>query len=385
MPEHVWNDVRGEQEVERLMEEARAKGEMNMTPYLSGWTDAKVIARLKEKLKPPRVEDYEIQFEAKKLRHSGAPSELWGKFETWAAEWLALEREAQSQGVEIEKGRMKKMFEAAIRFHPSIERIVKGKPFESCKQWYGLITKELQIITSYASQMERDVSGGRGGRDATAFQFHQQGTGRGRGGSHVNNHSQQSPHQSPNRRNFSDRVTDARPEAAPAGRGVGRGGNARGNHMEAITWQPSQGGRGRGGRGRARSEPPPGRGDRNGAAKGEMFGTRRPINNPQHEGANVLLKGPYWHENGDLLRCSSALCGAPFDSTVFCQGCGWKGHSREWCYKSSEPGFNATGYWSINRKGQAPLPGKNGEFRGQGRANHMDADEKQEPTQKHTA
>jgi hypothetical protein len=60
---------------------------------------------------------------------------------------------------------------------------------------------------------------------------------------------------------------------------------------------------------------------------------------------------------------------------VFCQGCGWEGHSRQWCYKSNEPGFNPTGYWSINRKGQAPLPGKKGDFRGTGRVNHMDATE----------
>jgi hypothetical protein len=134
MPEHVWNDVRSEREVERSMEEAKAKGEVDMTPYLCGWSDAKVIAKLKETLKPPRVEDYEIQFEAKKLRHSGPQSELWGQFETWAADWLALEREAQSQGVQIEKGRMKKLFEGAVRFHPSIERIIKGKAFSSLNQ-----------------------------------------------------------------------------------------------------------------------------------------------------------------------------------------------------------------------------------------------------------
>ena len=139
-----------------------------------------------------------------------------------------------------------------------------------------------------------------------------------------------------------------------------------------------EGGRGtRGGRGRGSSAPPFGRGDRNGQAKGEQFGTRTPINDPRNEDPQILTKGPFWHENGDLLKCSSANCGRPFDSTIFCQGCGWKGHSRQWCYKSSEPGFNATGYWSLNKKGQAPLPGKNGEFRGQGRANHMDAREDQ--------
>ena len=158
-----------------------------------------------------------------------------------------------------------------------------------------------------------------------------------------------------------------------------RGDAAQYNGMEPMTWQRNQadssrGGRGaRGGRGRASSAPPPGRGDRNGAAKGENFGTRAPINDVRNESAHVLTKGPYWHENGDLLKCASAICGQPFDATVFCQGCGWKGHSRAWCYKSGEPGFNATGYWSLNRKGQPPLPGKNGDFRGTGRGNHMDA------------
>ena len=160
---------------------------------------------------------------------------------------------------------------------------------------------------------------------------------------------------------------------------------AQGNAMESMTWQPGQG-RGRGGRGRARSEPPfgnrtpptspPGRGDRFGQAKGEQFGSRQPINDPKNESPHVLTKGPYWHETGDLLKCASATCGNPFDKTVFCQGCGWKGHSREWCYKANEPGFNATGYWSINRKGQAPLPGRNGQFRGtSARGNLMDANE----------
>ena len=160
-----------------------------------------------------------------------------------------------------------------------------------------------------------------------------------------------------------------------------RGESAQHNGMEPMTWQrgnndQGRGGRGaRGGRGRASSQPPPGRGDRGGSAKGEHFGTRPPINDARNESPHVLTKGPYWHETGDLLRCSSATCGQPFDATVFCQGCGWEGHSRQWCYKSNEPGFNPTGYWSINRKGQAPLPGKKGDFRGTGRVNHMDATE----------
>jgi hypothetical protein len=387
MPEHVWNEVLTAEEVQRATASAEQRGEKNLSKYLSGWTDEEVINKIKETLKPPRVEDYEIQFEGKKLKHTGALSELGGKFETWAADWLALEQEAKSQGVEIAPARMKKHFEQAVRWHPAIERIIKGTTFTSCKEWYGKISKELQVQASYASQLERDLKGGRGDRNSTPVQFpaSQGGRGRGSGGSHVNHQSQESHHQSPYRRKFQDRGPEARPGgAAPAGRGENNSG-ARGNHVEGIwgnwaqgnamepmAWQPNQAGRGRGGRSRGRSEPPPGRGDRKGAAKGESFGTRQPINNPMHESPSCLMKGPYWHENGDLLRCSSALCGAPFDSTVFCQGCGWKGHSREWCYKSNEPGFNATGYWSINRKGQPPLPGKNGQFRG-ARGNLMDA------------
>jgi hypothetical protein len=83
-----------------------------------------------------------------------------------------------------------------------------------------------------------------------------------------------------------------------------------------------------------------------------------------------------------LLKCTSATCGAPFDTKVFCQGCAWEGHSRPWCYKSNEPGFNRTGYWSVNRPNQCPLPGRKGEFRGSpakpARANLMDADRKSE-------
>jgi hypothetical protein len=74
------------------------------------------------------------------------------------------------------------------------------------------------------------------------------------------------------------------------------------------------------------------------------------------------------------LKCRSATCGQPFDATVFCQGCGWEGHSRPWCYKANEPGFNPTGYYSVNRPGKGPLPGKKGEFRPrQAQFNLMDA------------
>ena len=403
MPEHVWNEVCTEVEAQRAMAKAEKRGETDLTKYLSGWTDQEVINKIKEMLKPPRVEDYEIQFEGKKLKHTGAQSELGGKFETWAADWLALEREMKSQGVEIAPARMKKHFEQAVRWHPAIERIIKGTTFTSCKQWYGKIAKELQVQASYASQMERDLRGGRGERNSTPFQSSQGQGGRGRGaGSHVN-HQSQGYNQSSSGRKFQDRRADAQqgahsPGGAPAGRGAGGGaarsnhmeGNhdswAQGNKMEAMEWRRedhrASGGRGgRGGRGRGNSAPPfgrnpasspPGRGDRGGAAKGEQFGTRLPINDSKNESPHVLTKGPYWHENGDLLRCSSAICGQPFDTTVFCQGCGWKGHSREWCYKSKEQGFNPTGYWSINRQGQPPLPGKNGEFRG-ARGNLMDA------------
>ena len=181
MPEYVWNEVCTREEENAALKEAKGRGETVFTKYRSGWTDARVIEKLKETLKPPRVEDYEIQFEKKKLKYTGAPSGLWKQFETWAADWLALEREAENQGVQIERGRMKKLFEAAVRFHPSIERIIKGKSFKSCKEWYGTITKELQVQASYAAQMERDAirdfSGGRGGGRGQAHQPPQSPTG----------------------------------------------------------------------------------------------------------------------------------------------------------------------------------------------------------------
>jgi hypothetical protein len=391
MPEHVWNDVKSVHEVEWAKAQAKERGETNMSKYLSGWSDDAVIDKIKETLKPPRVEDYEIQFEGKKLKHSGPPSELGSKFETWAADWLALEREAKSQGVEIAPARMKKHFEQAVRWHPAIERIIKGTVFTSCKEWYGKISRELQVQASYAAQMERDLKGGRG--NSTPFQSSQGGRGRGHLGGSM---TQPESHQSPQRRKFQERRQDAHPGSQSpgtgnAGRGAG-GGAARSNHMdgksdkwaqgnkmESMTWSPSQaGGRGRGGRGRARSEPPsPGRGDRKGILESERQGTRMPINDVRHESEQALPKGPYWHETGDLLKCRSATCGQPFDTTVFCQGCGWEGHSRPWCYKSNEPGFNKTGYYSINRAGKGPLPGRNGNFRGNNgaRFNMADADQ----------
>ena len=296
----------------------------------------------------------------------------------------------QSQGVQITQGRMKKLFEAAVRYHPSIDRVIKGTSFTSCKEWYGKISKELQVQASYAQQMERDGQReagrgmGRGQQPMTTT-----GTRGGRG------------HQAPSTfRSFSTltpRSQGAQQQQSAhnfTGRGGSSAGRAQGNAMMAWdgssgTWQQTavanamepmtafrgRGARGRGdrggGRGRASSEPPygrqsfspQGRGDRNGMAEAERYGNRAPINDPKHETESALSKGPYWHITGDLLKCRSATCGQPFDATVFCQGCGWEGHSRPWCYKANEPGFNPTGYYSVNRPGKGPLPGKKGEFR----------------------
>lgn len=280
---------------------------------------------------------------------------------------------------------MKKLFEAAVRYHPSIERVIKGTNFVSCKDWYGKVSRELGVQASYASQMERDgmreagrgrgqspgspaTTGTRDGRpNQSKFgKFHQrqgQDAQHHQGKQHFsatgNKHSgsaQMNTMMAWNGSTWSEQAVANAMEPMTAGRGGGRG---------------DRGGRG-GGRGRARSEPPygqrtaspQGRGDRYGSAQGERFGTRAPINDPRRESAEALPKGPYWHQTGDLLKCQSATCGQPFDSTIFCQGCAWKGHSRPWCYKSNEPGFNPTGYWSTNRPGQGPLPGKKGEFRG---------------------
>jgi hypothetical protein len=230
MPEYVWNEVCTREEENAALKEAKGRGETVFTKYRSGWTDARVIEKLKETLKPPRVEDYEIQFEKKKLKYTGAQSGLWKQFETWAADWLALEREAENQGVQIERGRMKKLFEAAIRFHPSIERIIKGKSFKSCKEWYGTITKELQVQASYAAQMERDAirdfSGGRGGGRGQAHQPPQSPTGT-RGGRGTPGNFSRGGYRGAGAQSPSSPV-----HQSTAGRGD-RGQDARSNHMSS--------------------------------------------------------------------------------------------------------------------------------------------------------
>jgi hypothetical protein len=94
--EHAWNEIMSEREERAALKAAKERGEEDMTPFRSGWSDDKLIAKLKATLKPPRVEDYEIKFEAMKFRHHGLTSELGGKFETWATFWHVMQPFTQS-------------------------------------------------------------------------------------------------------------------------------------------------------------------------------------------------------------------------------------------------------------------------------------------------
>jgi hypothetical protein len=154
----------------------------------------------------------------------------------------------------------------------------------------------------------------------------------------------------------------------PPGRGRGRGDwptRGRGGGQWA----------GRGGRGNGQ-ETANGRGDSRGAGvNAGQWGNRQPINDPGNESTSALPKGKWWHDSSQTnLCCRSADCGSK-QEIPFCQGCGQHHHGREWCYKKNDEGFNATGYWSENRKGRAPLMSRDGRAWGAppARSNHMGA------------
>jgi len=385
LPATCWNPV------------LTAQQELGMN-MKSGMTDEEIIAKCKQHLKPPRVEDHELKFKGLRLRHNGPDATLLPTFQEWAEKWLAMERDCEKQDVHIDKGRMKELFKRAVQFVPRINDIIQGRQFFNCKDWYQLIEWELQMQSSYDKQ--RDMS----------MQRHQKGVSE---DPHKNKHEGHSHHSghyrggrggSFSRHSAGEGAGRAGHHTAPAGRGGAHSGGAAApangyqrpnggatfNHMghsggtEPMHYQANSGrGRGagnsRGGRGRGQQPNFPtkwGRGDATGERKAATgFGERPPLQDPSIE--QQLQKGPYWHDSTcTALGCRDAECGSSGHST-FCQGCGWHGHSRPWCYKAGEEGFNATGYWSVNRRGQAPLPGKNGNFRGTARANMMDAEEDQ--------
>ena len=170
---------------------------------------------------------------------------------------------------------------------------------------------------------------------------------------------------------------------------------------EPMTYQPASRGRGRNDRsepygrgrgglqgtgrgGRGRGFENQSRGDVRGAGhNSESWGHRQPINDPRNEEPHALTKGKWWHDSTQAsLCCRSSDCGTK-QEVPFCQGCGQHHHGREWCYKKNEDGFNATGYWSENRKGRAPLLSRDGRAWGSppARANHIDAGEASHPHQ----
>jgi hypothetical protein len=62
-------------------------------------------------------------------------------------------------------------------------------------------------------------------------------------------------------------------------------------------------------------------------------------------------RGPYWHVHGPHLTCRNTPCG----SLSFCQGCGTHGHTSAECRRRTNPGWNASGYYSDRYPGAGPL------------------------------
>jgi hypothetical protein len=338
-----------------------------------GMDDAEFIRRVQDTLKPVRAMEFEVLFEGMKLKHPGNETDVLATVEEWGEKWLSTEREAEEQGIHLQAGKMKELFKKAVAPISRVSRLILGEPYKSTAEWYTLIIRELRLRQSYAAEADRDGKkresffGGspRGGRGAGRIRFF---------GNRQDYQNSGTNLSSEGSATFSNHSGGAEPMVyQPAGRGRGRGSSSpRGRGGQ---WT----GRGQGGRGYNQGETTDatsGRGDRNGAGRNNgQFGNRSPINDPNNEAASVLHRGKWYHDSSQTnLCCRSPDCGSR-QEIPFCQGCGQHHHGREWCYKKNEDGFNATGYWSENRKGRAPLPSREGRPYGSppARHNHMDA------------
>jgi hypothetical protein len=331
-----------------------------------GMEDAEFIKKVQETLKPVRAMEFEVLFEGMRLKHPGNETDILSTVEEWGEKWLSTEREAEEQGIILQPGKMKELFKKAIQPIQRVSRLILGEQFHSTAEWYTLIIRELRMRQSYAAEADRDgkhgssrhwrgysnqghessygSSRGRGGvgrgaRPDGGHQIRRDSHGEGREEAQFNNHS-----------GGTEPMT-----YQPAGRGRGR--SDRGESYARGRGDPQ--GAGRGGRGRGVDYPS--RGDAKGAGRNaEPWGNRQPINDPRNEEQQTLTKGKWWHDSRqENLCCKDANCGQRQD-VPFCQGCGQHHHGREWCYKSKEEGFNATGYWCDNRKGRAPLASRTG-------------------------
>jgi hypothetical protein len=337
-----------------------------------GMDDHTFIQKVQDTLKPVRAMEFEVLFEGMKLKHPGNETDILATVEEWGEKWLSTEREAEEQGITLQPGKMKELFKKAVAPISRVSRLILGEQFKSTAEWYSLIIRELRLRQSYAAEADRDTKKRESPYSGSTYRGSTRGGGRGgfgsgrffgarQGNESDNNHPDQLLVTCNNHSGGSEPMV-----YQPAGRGRGsprgRGGGQ---------WTS------RGGRGANQGSTPEvtsGRGDYRGATRnaGE-WGNRQPINDPAIESA--LNRGKWWHDSSQTnLCCRSADCGSK-QEIPFCQGCGQHHHGREWCYKKNDEGFNATGYWSENRKGRAPLLSREGRAYGAppARINHMDA------------
>jgi hypothetical protein len=342
-----------------------------------GMADEDFIKKIRSTLKPVRAMEFEVLFEGMKLKHPGNETDILATVEEWGEKWLSAEREAEEQGITLQPGKLKELFKKAVQPISKVSRLILGEPFKSTAEWYTLIINELRLRQSYAAEADRDGkkapsrNWNHGGlsRDfespyGSALRGRGGGRGRFSGGHDFRQGTPASPEGDHEAARFNNHSGGAEPMTYTP-RGRGRGGETQ---------------RGKGGEWPNRGRGSLARGDAAGANRNaESWGHRQPINDATAEATLDKAqggRGKWWHDSSQLnLFCRDRECGARQD-IPFCQGCGQHHHGREWCYKSKEEGFNATGYWCENRKGCAPLTSRTGRPFGPppARLNHMYGD-----------
>ena len=325
-----------------------------------GMTEEDFLNAVRKSLRPARKADFKSALENMKMEDRGLKGPvLLESLTVWGIKWLAKLRESEDAGVKLSGNWLKITFKDAIDINP-FKRWLRGKSWPKRNGpavWYRYLCDKLKKKASHADEDWRERNRADGGSNYYRGKrtFGESGPARGgyqdSGFKHTGDNATgqfQGNERTSTFRNFSAGDND----------GYNCDGADFNNHSggtEPMQYQWSRGGGGSA-RGRGGS-----------SARGNLQGsreTRAPVNNPDEETVSKLPKGKFWHDSNDpACCCRSADCGARQD-VPFCQGCGQHHHTREFCYKAKDSRYNATGYWSENRKGQPPIQSLGGTYPG---------------------
>ena len=339
-----------------------------------GLSEEDFVAAVRKTLRPGRKADYKSTLEGMKMQDRGQKGHvLLEALTTWGINWLAKVREAEEAGVNLNSNWLRLTFKEAVDIAP-FRKWLRGRTWpkhNGAAVWYRYLCDKLKKKASHADEDSREAASTSHGNDGSHYYRgkrtdpanYQNNTGGNRAATYPPFRPNDSTGQKPaNERTFAEFKNHSaeeqdkfwqhhQHEERSAHFNTHSGGT------EPMQYQRDGGGhRGRGGGAT--------RGNHQGQSQREQHKDRLPVNDPAEEQVSKLSKGKWWHDSTDLsCVCKSLECGAKQD-VPFCQGCGQHHHSREFCFKKNDSRFNASGYWSENRKGQPPIQSLGGSYPG---------------------